>query len=741
MAKLKLSIIIVHYKNKEVLFSCLKSIERNKPRVSFEVLVVDNDEEKTIEPSLKRKFPWVKYIKAEGNIGYGAGNNLGVKHAKGEYLFILNPDTEIISGSIDKLLNFIQDNDKVGIAAPILLNQKGKVYPLQGTGKLTPLSAIFGLSFINKFFPFNPISRQYWLLDWDKRKKREVDVIPGTAFMIRKKLFDEIGGFDEKFFLYFEEFDLCKRIKDLSYKIFMVPEAKIIHLWAKSTSKIKQEKIEKIFRQSRFYYFKKHYGLFRAILVQSVTGFGKNQAILFAILTWAGILRFWKIQTLMMFIGDFGWYYLSAKDFLLNGKIPLVGIASSVPVFKQGALFTWLLAGALQLGDFNPVSGAYLTGILGVLAVWLTYRLASNWFGEKTGFLAALFAATSPLIVVHSRMPYHTAPIFLVTLLIARSASSIVKERAGHYFLLGLWLTILYQFELSGFILLPIILIAFICQKVRPTKQDILRFGLGGIVGLTPFIFWDIRQTIPLQTVGFMIWAFIKVGEGLLGLLGRTSVGNDLSQSVAYFVRLVYPASTIFALIFLTFSVTAFFYFLKQNRRKLKFGHKFIFVWLLTALAGFFLRGVVAEAYMPLIFLPFSLVVALFLKELINKVGTIGWILALTIIFMNFLFLVKTNFFQPEVYGPTLQQRLEIVDFIVKDAGGESYKLVYQGPGDMFEAGDNHYQYLLWWKGNEPKREAALVYTLIEIEPPQGLTKQFDRTKDFGYAMVGFERL
>lgn len=266
---MKVSVIIVHYKAKQELFDCLKSIYNSDSKNLLEIIVVDNDELKTINREIKVKFPKVKYIENHKNNGYGAGNNLGARNAKGEYLLFLNPDTIILDDAIDKLVEFISQDDKIAIVSPLLLDKEQKVSKLQGTCALTPISAIFALSFINKYFPNNPISRNYYNLDWDKTKDLEVDVIPGSAFLIRKKVFEEIGRFDEKLFLYFEESDLCKRVKEKGYKIFITVNAKVIHLWGRSTKSLSNTK--EIFEQSKYYYFQKHYGKFWAFIVRLIT--------------------------------------------------------------------------------------------------------------------------------------------------------------------------------------------------------------------------------------------------------------------------------------------------------------------------------------------------------------------------------------------------------------------------------------------------------------------------------------
>jgi GT2 family glycosyltransferase len=232
-----------------------------------------------------------KYIKSEGNIGYGAGNNLGAENAQGEYLFILNPDTQLQSGALDILINFLDNNKNVAAVAPNLIDKSGKVFPQLGSLALTPLTGIVCHSFINKLFPDNPISRKFWLKDLPMSKKREVDAVPGAAFVVRKKVFDRVGKYDENMFLFFEESDIGKRIKETGYKLFIIPEAQVMHL---QTLGRNSQKLKKHSMQSRFYYFKKHYGIFWAITVEMFARFSKWHAVvLFGILFCVIIHRFY----------------------------------------------------------------------------------------------------------------------------------------------------------------------------------------------------------------------------------------------------------------------------------------------------------------------------------------------------------------------------------------------------------------------------------------------------------------
>lgn len=263
------SIIIVHYRAQKELFACIASIVASNPRIPYEIIVADNDEEKTIEKVLIEAFPFVSYIKSPGNVGFGAGNNIGVAKSRGKYLFFLNPDTKIALKTIDRLVAFLDRYKDAGVVAPLILDQNKKPYDIQGTTELNPIIALFVLTFLNKYFPQNPISHRYFLRDWDREHARRVDVVPGAAFVVRKDVFERVGGFDEEFFLYFEETDFCRRVKQLEIGVYLDPKVKVVHLGGKSTSQNRRRK--NIFAQSRFYYFKKHFGLFSAIVVHIMT--------------------------------------------------------------------------------------------------------------------------------------------------------------------------------------------------------------------------------------------------------------------------------------------------------------------------------------------------------------------------------------------------------------------------------------------------------------------------------------
>lgn len=270
--------MIVYYDGYLDLVRLLESIKKNISGITFEIIVVNNKTSGNIEGLVNRKFKEIRVINSQGNVGYGGGNNLGAKYAKGKYLFIANPDTVLKGNVIRELVNFLENNNDVAIVGPNFLYPGGKYIEQNGSRTLTPLRAVFALSIVNKIWANNPISNYYYLRDLPINKLREVDVVSGSAFLVRRSVFEEVGGFDANFFLFFEESDLCKRIKEKDWKIYINPKARVIHYWRPAEG---GKSLNKYYKESRFYYFKKHYGTFRAILVEFSTGVSKRGIIFF----------------------------------------------------------------------------------------------------------------------------------------------------------------------------------------------------------------------------------------------------------------------------------------------------------------------------------------------------------------------------------------------------------------------------------------------------------------------------
>ncbi len=726
--KVDISIIVVNYRSYEKLLNCLASVKNSHPKISYEVIVVDNDEKKTIEKDLKLKFNWVSYIKSLGNIGFGAGNNLGAEYAKGEYLFFLNPDTIVLPESIDHLYKFIVEDKKVGVVAPLLLDTNNKPYPLQGTADLTPIRAIFALSFINKLFLKNPISRKFWLLDWNRKQAKECYVVPGTSFLISRNIFKKIGGFDEKFFLYFEEFDLCKRIKNLGLKNYIIPNARVIHIWGASTRKRKG--VNDIFVKSRLYYFKKWYGIIPALIVHLVTSIGKSHMLLSVILIFSVFLRIYNLDKLMVFIGDQGWFYLSARDALLTGKIPLVGITASHTWLHQGPFWTYILIFTFWIFNFNPISPAYFTAILGTLSVWLVYKVAGEFFSKRIGIIAAALYAASPLVIINSRMPYHTAPIPFFTLLFMYSVYKWVKGNVNFFPLTLFFLGVLYNFELATTILWAV-LIAILIYGLKMkrdwatkviNKKIISMSVLLLLLPMLPVIIYDLTHGF-LQTAVFAFWIFyqgIKFISSLLSNSGQVGVfANMFLFFSTFYTRLIFIGNGIIAAIIFVISIGYFLtdFYRKLRIKKISFPYVFILLMLAVPFIGFLINKTPSEAYLPILFPPVIIVTSLVFDKALNYNRVLSLGALLLIVFLNSYFLLSENFFA----NPTFSQRADAVNKIIKLTSAKQYNLLGKGIGSKFESFTMNYEFLLWLKKHPPIQTPSQFKVFVE-ETPKGIT-------------------
>lgn len=245
-----LSFIIVTYKSANHLERCLQSILNRIINISKEIIIVSNDD-------VFFNFSEAKIIKTEKNIGFGGACNLGVKSASGEYLCFLNPDTEIISEDFIKIISEFKNNKKTGIIGPKLINENGEIQEWSA-GKEVNLLDIIG----------NNLKYKRSKEIWESMKKTECAWVSGACLFIKKELFEKLNGFDENFFLYFEDIDLCKRARNLDHKVIYFPELIIKHFSGKSFDSKKEQK--KYYYSSQDYYFQKHFGKITANLLKLI---------------------------------------------------------------------------------------------------------------------------------------------------------------------------------------------------------------------------------------------------------------------------------------------------------------------------------------------------------------------------------------------------------------------------------------------------------------------------------------
>ncbi len=253
-----ISIIIVNYNARELLRRCLKSVIDGNSKKSIEIMVIDNASKDGSSSMIKADFPGVKLIPNQDNLGFAGGANQGIRASQGRNILLLNPDTLVRTDEIDKMVDFVEENGKIGICGPRMTDPKDNLqyscrrFPTY----LTSISSRQSLLF--KFFPKNPLSREYLLTQKHHRQEMEVDWVSGSALLARKDMLDEIGLLDENFFMYAEDVDLCLRAKKSGWKVFYYPGACVVHLVGASTSREKSKMIIQHHR-SMYRFYRKHY--------------------------------------------------------------------------------------------------------------------------------------------------------------------------------------------------------------------------------------------------------------------------------------------------------------------------------------------------------------------------------------------------------------------------------------------------------------------------------------------------
>lgn len=461
----------------------------------------------------------------------------------------------------------------------------------------------------------------------------------------------------------------------------------------------------------------------------------KRSFILVIILIIGALLRLYRLSDFLVFFGDIGWYYLSAKDMLLSGNIPLVGITASHTWLHQGAYWTYILGVFLLLFKFNPVAGGYAGALLGIVTIWIVFVVGSYYFSRAVGSIAALLYATSPLVIIHSRMPYHTSPIPLFILCFLLFVFLWIKKRTFFFPLSVFTLGILYNFELATQLLwvpLGVIVIVGYIQRKTWTKEILTKRILFFtfillVVSMFPVIIYDFSHGF-VQTVVFGGWIIIHALQSITPFAQNPS-GKESYQSVIYFAapfiqRLIFLPSFAFSLLLFFVSVGFGIWISYRQRKKLFEDSHFLFIFFfISCVLGFVLNKTGSEAYLPMLF-PFILILlSLVIERLLRTKWKTAAILILILICTgNVFLLVKEDYLMGNLrpYGPTMSQRMEALQTIIQKTDGKAYNLIGEGPGSQFASYTMNYQYLAWWLGR-PVSVSKGVYTFTISDRHTGI--------------------
>ena len=374
---MRVSIIIVNYNVKFFLEQCLHAVRRAGHGLPLEVIVVDNCSTDGSLPYLQTRFEEVVFIASNSNMGFAKACNLGLQQAKGDYILFLNPDTLLAEDTLEVCLDFFKTHADAGALGVRMIDGAGHFLKESKRAFPSPVTSLFKLFGLARLFPHSRVFGRYHLGHLDVHKDHEVDVLAGAFMMIKKEVLDQVGAFDEAFFMYGEDVDLSYRIQQAGYKNYYLAQTEIIHFKGESTKRGSLNYV-RMFYSAMSTFVKKHYGGSKALVF--------NAAIHFAIWLRAALAAAGKLVK---------WMGLPVMDAVL--------ILFSFWLVKE----VWLVAVKPQLH--------YPSLLLLILfpAFTLAYLTVAYYAGlydrqyKPSNLVRSTFIATLALLALYALLPEH----------------------------------------------------------------------------------------------------------------------------------------------------------------------------------------------------------------------------------------------------------------------------------------------------------------------------------------------
>ena len=374
-----LSVIIVNFNVKYFLEQCLYAVYNSSKNLRIEIFVVDNNSVDGSCQMVREKFPEVRLIENKSNFGFAKANNQAIRQATGRYILILNPDTVVEEKTFEKCVRFMEDHPDAGSMGVKMIDGKGKFLPESKRSLPTPTVAFYKIFGLAALFPRSKVFGKYHLGYLDKEKTHHVEVLPGAFMLIRKSVLEEIGLFDEDFFMYGEDIDLSVRITMAGYKNYYYPETTIIHYKGESTKKGSINYVM-VFYRAMIIFARKH--------------FTKNNANFFSFLiniaiyvrAAASIFRRFIIKTINPLLNILliyaGYYFILPfwEKYVFNnsGTYPDEYLLFAVPSY----ILIWIISIYLSGGYEKHIkAGNLFQGVLsGTLVILVIYALLPEHF-------------------------------------------------------------------------------------------------------------------------------------------------------------------------------------------------------------------------------------------------------------------------------------------------------------------------------------------------------------------------
>lgn len=450
---------------------------------------------------------------------------------------------------------------------------------------------------------------------------------------------------------------------------------------------------------------------------------------LVVILLFGSFLLFYRLLELMPFIGDQGWFYLAARNGIFSGSVPLIGVASSHPWLHQGAFWTYLLMIIFPLTHFNPFAPGVFTAGIGVFTIFLVYLFGKHMFNQTVALSAAFLYATSPLIIVIAREPYHTSLIPLLVLLFIYAFYRWLNGSVTYFPVTIFLIACLYNFEIATLPFTFILLLTLFYSiwkrlhfvRALVSKKILSLSFLAWFVPMLPMLIYDSTHGFP-QTLKFILW----LGYRFARLFGYPDIHGDiiytplepfLPFTARQLQRLLFLPNQLIAVIFfiIIFVTISFYMYHVIKKKKKDVALVSLYLCFAVPFGSYIIFHTSSDAYWPMLIPPIIFVCAYAIYRLlfIKKMFVQGILLLIFVGSVNAYLVINQSYFMHSGNYP-LAQRIEISKQIITQANGKKYTIIGKGPGSQFDSFTMNYEYLTWWLGNPSSKDNKTIKIQVE---------------------------
>ncbi len=384
-----ISIVIVSYNVRDLLENCLHSVASSLHGISHEVFVVDNDSDDGSVDMVRQRFPDIRLIDSRENVGFARANNLALREARGDYLLLLNPDTLVQEDTLHTMLRFFRENGDVGMAGCKIIRPDGSLEAACRRSFPSPWNSFTKLAGLSTLFPRSPLFARYNLTYLSEDESYEVDAISGSFMMLRREVYDTIGGLDESYFMYGEDLDWCFRTQKAGWKLFYVHGTKIVHYGGESTKRSSIDATAEFYKAMQVF-ARKNLGLSRISLgtislgIRLRLAFSRSQYVL-------SRLREPVLDALTMVLS------------IMAAELLRIGALFELPTYAYPTVYVVaivaLLASLWATGSYTNRQYGIVRSSLGVFLSFLVLS-SLTFFFKEWGFSRAITLISSALTML-----------------------------------------------------------------------------------------------------------------------------------------------------------------------------------------------------------------------------------------------------------------------------------------------------------------------------------------------------